>query len=207
MGELLDRLRQDAHARWAAPAWHPERDGDGIEGVLELVDTRPAEGRRSAYPVLTIRTDDDTAVAWHAAGAIASEQLDLHRPVVGERIAVLYRGTATSKGGSEYKHRRHQTLPTPAPRSSNVCSPSVTSSPVPASKSRCSADGANSPTSTTALFQASLPGWNERSSDASSSKNPDRMTPVQLDGLLRCRSAEGVLTTDRPLFASVTWRV
>lgn len=103
MGELLDRLRQDVLTRWAAPAWHPERAGDGIEGVLLARDTRPAESNRSAYDVLTIDTGDGH-LAWHAAGDIAAEQLDRWRPVVGERIAVLYGGEVEAKNrGRAYR--------------------------------------------------------------------------------------------------------
>lgn len=104
MGELLERLRREVSSRWAAPAWHPTVDGDGIEGVLLAVDTRAAEGRRSAYPVLTVELEDGSRVAWHAAGDIAAEQLAEHRPVVGDRVAVLFGGEAESKrGGGRYK--------------------------------------------------------------------------------------------------------
>ena len=104
MGELLERLRRDVSSRWAAPAWHPTVDGDGIEGVLLACDTRAAEGRRSAYPVLTVELEDGSRVAWHAAGDIAAEQLAEHSPQVGDRVAVLYGGEAESKrGGGRYK--------------------------------------------------------------------------------------------------------
>lgn len=100
----MERLRREVSSRWAAPAWHPTVDGDGIEGVLLAVDTRPGEGRRSEYSVLTIELDDGSRVAWHAAGDIAAEQLAEHSPQVGDRVAVLYGGEAESKrGGGRYK--------------------------------------------------------------------------------------------------------
>ncbi len=104
MGELLDRLRQDVLTRWAAPAWHPEHEGDGIEGVLVAMDTRPAEGRRGqAYPVLTLDLDDGRRVAWHAAGQIAAEQIAAQHPWPGDRVAVLYGGMPVSKSGNEFR--------------------------------------------------------------------------------------------------------
>jgi hypothetical protein len=112
MGALLERLRIEAGALGAAP-WAPGQDGEGIEGVVVSITTREADTakRRSAYQVVAIdlgpdsdsRNGLDRYIAWHAAGDIAAEQLTLHRPAVGDRIAVLYAGEHRSGSGNRYK--------------------------------------------------------------------------------------------------------
>jgi hypothetical protein len=117
VGLLLDRLRATTISA-PAPAWAP-KPGDGIEGIVVSIDTRPGDGqRRTEYPVVVIDTSDLGQLAWHAAGAIAKEQLDLHRPKTGDTIAVLYSGEQTSKRGAQFKRWTIlvEHIPTPGPR-------------------------------------------------------------------------------------------
>jgi hypothetical protein len=101
MGSLLDQLRAQTQSV-AAEAWQPDRAGDGIEGVVVRIDTRDATASTQEYPVVVIDTDG-TVVAWHAAGTIAAEQLELHTPAAGDRIAVMYGGDHRSSTGRRYK--------------------------------------------------------------------------------------------------------
>jgi hypothetical protein len=112
MGALLDNLRQDV-GQHGTTAWAPGEPGEGIEGDVIAITTRDADPnkRRSAYPVIALDLGEDPDdrggldrwVAWHAAGQIAAEQLDAHRPTIGDRLAVLFLGEHRSAGGNRYK--------------------------------------------------------------------------------------------------------
>lgn len=118
MGELLDRLR--AEDTGSSAAWNPTEAGEGIEGVIHSIEQRDGDEskRRTAYPLISVVTDEGRRVTWHAAGTIAAEQLDVHHPKPGDRIAVLYGGEHRSGGGNRYKRWTiavEHTLESPVP--------------------------------------------------------------------------------------------
>ena len=84
--------------------------------------TADETARRSEYSVVVIDVENNGGrVAWHAAGLVAKEQLDLHRPKPGDAIAVLYVGEETSKRGrNQYKRwlvaAEHNNRPIPRHR-------------------------------------------------------------------------------------------
>jgi hypothetical protein len=88
-----------------APSWDPNLDdGMNIEGVIEAIDKRTTD--YGEYPIITIRTDDNKAVAVHAARSIikqdVNELLLKHGMKVGDRFGAFYLGPKTSKTGKTY---------------------------------------------------------------------------------------------------------
>lgn len=84
-----------------AVAWKPD-PGDKLIGEIVMLNER--EGIYGVYPVLTVRQDDGTELAFHAFHSVAASALAEQRPQVGERIGVAYKGEKTTQDGKKYHH-------------------------------------------------------------------------------------------------------
>lgn len=96
MSSLHDQLDADF-----APAWRPEA-GDKLVGVIVGIGERA--GEYDPYPIITVRQDDGTEVAFHAFHTVAASELAKVQPKIGERIGVLYRGKVDGKAGGPSYH-------------------------------------------------------------------------------------------------------
>jgi hypothetical protein len=84
-----------------AEAWRPDQGGpQSIAGQVTAISHRDAG--YGPYPILTLRLEDNTVVAWHAMGTVAEGLVNDHNVQVGHGIAVAYRGKQTSRSGNEY---------------------------------------------------------------------------------------------------------
>ena len=93
---LEDRLEQGN-----APAWRPDQtDADLLVG--EIVDIDRGQSDYEPYPILTIRKEDGSEVAFHAFHTVAKNELLKHQPNVGERIGIKYLGEVKTKPGSKF---------------------------------------------------------------------------------------------------------
>ena len=87
---LQDRLDADY-----APAWKPEPEGTLIGEIVELTER---DGGYGSYPIVTVRQDDGQVLAAHAFHTVLAQQLAEHRPAIGERIGIKYKGKTRSSG-------------------------------------------------------------------------------------------------------------
>jgi hypothetical protein len=84
-----------------AEAWRPDQGGpQSIAGQVTAISHRDAG--YGPYPILTLRLQDDTLVAWHAMGTVAEGLVNDHNVQVGHGVAIAYRGKQTSRSGNEY---------------------------------------------------------------------------------------------------------
>ncbi len=71
------------------PAWRPQ-PGDKLVGTVIGLGERA--GAYGTYPIVTVRQDDGTELAFHAFHTVAQQQLAEVRPRLGEQIWVKYQG-------------------------------------------------------------------------------------------------------------------
>jgi hypothetical protein len=84
-----------------AEAWRPDQGGpQSIAGQVTAISHRDAG--YGPYPILTLRLQDNTVVAWHAMGTVAEGLVNDHNVQVGHGVAIAYRGKQTSRSGNEY---------------------------------------------------------------------------------------------------------
>jgi hypothetical protein len=57
----------------------------------------------SLYPVVTVRRDDGTTLAFHAFHAVPKSELAKQAPMVGERIGIKYIGKTPGKAYESYR--------------------------------------------------------------------------------------------------------
>ena len=93
-GELVDRK--------FAEAWRPDPGGKLIGEIVELSSRSGFDDQ--PYPILTIKGDDGTELAFHAFHTVAKNELARLRPQVGQRIAIRYDG---QKEGADGRARYH----------------------------------------------------------------------------------------------------
>lgn len=94
--DMLERLEQEA-----AAGWKPEA-GDTLVGVVDNVKASQPN-QYGTYPIVTIRTEDGEMVAVHCFHQTLKDRLLEKRPAPGERVAIQYIGTATSKTRTDSK--------------------------------------------------------------------------------------------------------
>lgn len=105
MSSISDALDKDY-----APAWRPE-PGDKLVGVV--VDLSEREGLDGIYPIVTVRTDDGTDVAFHAFHTVAANELAKLRPKIGDQIGIKYVGRIQGANSrSSYHGYRVRTIGT-----------------------------------------------------------------------------------------------
>jgi hypothetical protein len=84
-----------------AEAWRPDQGGpQSIAGQVTAISHRDAG--YGPYPILTLRLEDNSLVAWHAMGTVAEGLVNDHNVQVGHGVAIAYRGKQTSRSGNEY---------------------------------------------------------------------------------------------------------
>ncbi len=93
---LEERLASDPEAWMAEP-------GEMLVGIVVTVERR--ESSYGAYPALTIRKDDGDEVTFHAFRTVAKSELVRSRPVVGDRIGILYTGPVKGTDYHGYRIR------------------------------------------------------------------------------------------------------
>ncbi len=81
---LKDRLDDER-----AESWKPEPDAELI-GKVQAVSTRTTEYGK--YLIVTVKPDDAPALAFHAFHTVAANQIDEADPMVGDEIAIRYKG-------------------------------------------------------------------------------------------------------------------
>jgi hypothetical protein len=96
-GSLLDRARQQSEAKFWKPTEHT-----GIEGkVVKIV--RDAGKYHSSFYHIETETDGVQIVAGGESTVLGKKLNDL-QVEVGDKIAVLYLGEATSRAGQRFKN-------------------------------------------------------------------------------------------------------
>lgn len=70
-------------------AWMAE-PGETLIGTI--VDLQDRTSKFGAYPAITVRKDDGEELTFHAFRSVAKSELAKVRPVVGDRIGILYIG-------------------------------------------------------------------------------------------------------------------
>lgn len=96
-----------------AEAWRPD-PGDTIVG--EVTDLGQRNGYDDTpYPIITVRREDGTELAFHAFHTVARNELAAARPQVGERIALKYLGPKSGADGRSKYHAYRVAVDRPAP--------------------------------------------------------------------------------------------
>jgi hypothetical protein len=97
-GSLLDRARQQSEAK----SWKPTEPDTGIEGkVVKIV--RDAGKYHSNFYHIETETDGVQIVAGGENTVLGKKLNDL-QVEVGDKIAILYIGEATSRAGQRFKN-------------------------------------------------------------------------------------------------------
>jgi hypothetical protein len=94
-----------------AKAWRYQPD-DKLVG--EVVELSQRDGAYGTYPIVTVRKDDGSELAFHAFHTVAQNELARARPQVGERIAIKYVGVASGADGRSSYHRYRVAVDRPA---------------------------------------------------------------------------------------------
>ena len=97
-GSLLDRARQQGEAKF----WKPTEPDTGIEGTVVKI-VRDAGKYRSNFYHIETETDGVQIVAGGESTVLGKKLNDLQIEV-GDKIAILYLGEATSKAGQRFKN-------------------------------------------------------------------------------------------------------
>jgi len=85
-------------------AWLPAAEGDQLRGEVVDIDTAWSDYRAGFYPLLTVRTDDGVEWKLHAFRTVLYNEIVKWQPVIGERIAVTYRGLGKAQAGMNAPH-------------------------------------------------------------------------------------------------------
>jgi hypothetical protein len=97
-GSLLDRAREQSEAKF----WKPTEPDTGIEGkVVKIV--RDAGKYHSTFYHIETETDGVQIVAGGESTVLGKKLNDL-QVEVGDKIAILYLGEATSRTGQRFKN-------------------------------------------------------------------------------------------------------
>ena len=97
-GSLLDRAREQSEAKF----WKPTEPNTGIEGkVVKIV--RDAGKYHSSFYHIETATDGVQIVAGGESTVLGKKLNDL-QVEVGDKIAILYLGEATSRAGQRFKN-------------------------------------------------------------------------------------------------------
>jgi hypothetical protein len=94
MQSLAERL--DSYA----DPWKPNA-GDKLIGTVVDLDERT--GEFGTYPIVTVRTDEGSELAFHAFHTVAKNELAKQRPQVGEKIGIAYHGKPAGKTYEAYR--------------------------------------------------------------------------------------------------------
>src|SRR5258706_9352842 len=91
MGVLLDKVRKMADAE----IWRPSEKGDGIEGVV--TEIKIVTGNFNSTHYLICLDDGGEVIVPAAEGSVIAKKLDELRVIVGDRIAVVFKGQPVGK--------------------------------------------------------------------------------------------------------------
>jgi hypothetical protein len=83
-----------------AESWKP-KPGDKLIGVV--TDLNERDNEYGSYPIVTVRTDDGTELAFHAFHTVARNELAKQRPQIGDRIGIAYHGKPKGKTYEAYR--------------------------------------------------------------------------------------------------------
>ncbi len=97
----MSRITAEALDAEYPEAWRPKNVGDKILG--EIVDLSEYDGGYGPYPIVTVKQDDGETLSVHAIHTVLKGELAEHRPKVGDRIGIKYRGMPEGKKYESYK--------------------------------------------------------------------------------------------------------
>lgn len=95
---LLDEMDQDVIA------YRPERENEGVEGVLIAKDVTTSEFTSDDIPVLTLRQDDDVFRGVRGYHKVLRDEIERANPQIGDRLAIVYLGKKPNKKGTGSYH-------------------------------------------------------------------------------------------------------
>jgi hypothetical protein len=93
---LEERLQTENDAWIAEP-------GEMLVGLVVDLTNRASE--YGPYPAVTVRNDDGTELVFHAFRTVAKQELIRARPIVGDRIGILYTGPVEGADYHGYRVR------------------------------------------------------------------------------------------------------
>lgn len=91
---LLDEMDRDV------VAYRPEREGEGVEGVVVARDVTDSDYTSEDIPVLTLKQDDGVFRGVRGYHKVLRDEINRADVSVGDRIAIVFEGKKQNKKGT-----------------------------------------------------------------------------------------------------------
>jgi hypothetical protein len=95
---LLDEMDQDV------VAYRPERENEGVEGVIVALDVTGSDYTTDDIPVITLKQDDGVLRGVRAYHSVLRNEINKAGVSVGDRLAIVYLGKKSNQKGTGSYH-------------------------------------------------------------------------------------------------------